>query len=136
MTAGRRVSTVDSNSLPMAPDVVSKQIRCLVLGVLAAGVGLLIVLVLLGMASTPTVTLEATVVDSVPSGADAEDVYPLSRFAAESPVRAAVERSLGSESESRSVETTTERYRAENVPATEFHVRHEGRVVRVSVESG
>ena len=130
---------MDSNSLPMVPDlhVVSKPVRYLVLGVLGSGVLLFAVLVLLGTLSTPTVTLEATVVDSVPPGADAdEDVYPLSRFSSESPVRTAIEESLRSETGAGSAETTTERYRAENPPTTEFYVRHDGRVIRVAVESG
>jgi hypothetical protein len=122
----------------MAPDlhVLPGPVRYLVLGVSGSGVLLLAVLVLLGVASTPTVTLEATVVDSVPPGADVdEDVYPLSRFGAESPVRAAVEEARRSTSGTGSVETTTERYRAENLPTTAFYVRHDGAVVRVSVES-
>jgi hypothetical protein len=121
----------------MVPDlhVVSRPVRYLVLGGMGSGVLLLAVLVLLGIASTPTVTLEATVVDSVPPDAAAdEDVHALSRFSADGPVRAAVESALRSGSES--VETTTERYRAEDLPATEFYVRHDGAVVRVSVEPG
>ncbi len=119
----------------MVPDlhVLSKPVRYLLLGVLGSAVLLFAVLVLLGLASTPTVTVEATVVGGVPPDAAAEDVYPLSRFSADSPVRAAVEAAL--RSGSGSVETTTERYRAENVP-TAFYVRHDGDVVRVSVDAG
>ncbi|WP_251342579.1 hypothetical protein [Haloplanus halophilus] len=126
---------MDSNSLPMVPDlhVVSKPVRYLVLGVLGAGVLLLVVLVLLGMASTPTVTLEATVVDSVPSETAAEDVHSLSGFADDSPVRAVVEDAL--RTGSASVEATTADVRDADVPSTEFYVRHDGRVVRVVIDS-
>lgn len=128
---------MDSNSLPMVSDlhVVSRPVRHAILGVLGVGVFLLVVSILFDTLSTPTVTLEATVVDSAPPGADA-DVYSLSGFSTGSPVRTAVAEALRSETGSASAETTTERYRAENLPTTEFYVRHDGRVVRVAAESG
>ena len=74
--------------------------------------------------------VEATVVDSPP--ADAE-VYPLSELPEGSPVRTAVREAL--RTGSGSVEATTEEVRAAGVPATEYYVRHDGRVVRVSLQS-
>jgi len=123
---------MDSNSLPMAPDldVFSSPVRFLVLTILGSGVLILVVLVLAGLASSPTVVLEATVVDA-PSSDD--EVYTLSEFSAESPVQTVAEKAL--RTGSGSVETTTEEMRSEEVPTDEFYVRHHGRVVRVSVAS-
>ncbi|SEA06284.1 hypothetical protein SAMN04488065_1646 [Haloplanus vescus] len=126
---------MDSNSLPMVPDlrVVSKPVRYLVLGVLGAGVLLFAVLVVLGTLSTPTVTVEATVVDSVPADATDEDVSSLSDFPADSPIRAVVEDAL--ENGTASATATTAEIRAADAPGTEWYVRHDGRVVRVEVNA-
>ena len=104
--------------------------RSLVFVVLGTGVLLFGLLILLGLASTPTVTVEATVVDDVPPDADA---YSLSTFSAESRVRVAAEAALGSASGSASVTATTEEIRTDAATETEFYVEHEGRVVRVAV---
>jgi hypothetical protein len=124
--------TVDSNSRPMVPDldVFPRPVRRLILAVLVLGPLVLAGLVLLGASSSPTVVLEATVVDAAP--ADAE-VYPLSGFPEDSPTRDAVEDAL--RDGSGSVEATTEAVRSDDVPATEYYVRHDGRVVKVSVNS-
>jgi hypothetical protein len=69
----------------MVPDtaVFSKRARYLVFAVLGTDVFLFALLILLGLASTPTVTVEATVVDDAPSSAE---VYSLSSFWEESTV--------------------------------------------------
>jgi hypothetical protein len=123
---------MDSNSLPMVPDmaVFPKPVRSLVFAVLGTGVLLFALLILLGLASTPTVTVEAAVVDDAPSNAE---VYSLSTFSEESKVRAAVEEAL--QSDSASVEATTEEIRTDEVPTTEFYVSHEGRVVHVTLRT-
>jgi hypothetical protein len=123
---------MDSNSLPMVPDmaVFSKPVRYLVFGVLGTGVFVFALLILLGLVSTPTVTVEATVVDDAPSDAA---VYPLSSFSEDSEVRVAVEEAL--RSGTASVEATTEEIRDDDVPATEFYVSHEGRVVHVTLRN-
>ena len=72
--------------------VFPKTVRSLVFAVLGTGVLLFGLLILLGLASTPTVTVEATVVDDVPSDAEA---YSLSTFSAESRVRVAAEMASG-----------------------------------------
>lgn len=129
ITAERRWR-VDSNSLPRVPDmpVFPKTVRSLVFAVLGTGVLLFGLLILLGLASTPTVT----VVDDVLPDADA---YSLSTFSAESRVRVAAETALGSESGSASVTATTEEIRTDAATETEFYVEHEGRVVRVAVRN-
>lgn len=123
---------MDSNSLPMVPDldVFPRPIRRLILAGLVLGPFLLMTLVLLGAGSSPTVEIEATVVDAPPSDAD---VYPLSDLSEDSPTRAVVEDALRDGSST--VEATTEEVRSDGVPATEYYVRHDGRVVRVSVIS-
>jgi hypothetical protein len=125
---------VDSNSLPLVPDldVLPTPVRYLVLVVLVGGPLLFVVLLLVGTASTPTVVVEATVVDAPP--ADEDDVYALSRFPAESPVRVAVEEAL--RDGSASVEATTDEVRHDGVPVTDYYVEHDGRTVRVTVTRG
>jgi hypothetical protein len=108
--------------------VFPKTVRSLVFAVLGTGVLLFGLLILLGLASTPTVT----VVDDVLPDADA---YSLSTFSAESRVRVAAETALGSESGSASVTATTEEIRTDAATETEFYVEHEGRVVRVAVRN-
>jgi hypothetical protein len=118
----------------MAPDlhVFSRPVRYLILAVLGGSVALFALLVLLGLASTPTTTLDAAVVDSVPADSDAE-VYPLSTFPAESPIRTVVEEAL--RNGSASVRTTTEAVRSADVSIPTFYVRDDGRIVRVSVDA-
>jgi hypothetical protein len=125
---------VDSNSLPLVPDldVLPTPVRYLALVALVGGPLLFVVLILVGTASTPTVVVEATVVDAPPAGE--EDVYPLSRFPAESPVRVAVEEAL--RDGSASVEATTDEVRHDGVPTTDYYVEHDGRTVRVTVTRG
>jgi hypothetical protein len=120
------------SSLPLIPDldVLPRPVRYLVLGVLVLGPLLLLALVLAGAGSTPTVVVEATVVDSPPSDAE---VYALSELPDGSPVRVAVEEAL--RDGSGSVEATTDEVRHDGVPATDYYVRHDGRVVRVTVGS-
>jgi hypothetical protein len=108
--------------------VFPKTVRSLVFAVLGTGVLLFGLLTLLGLASTPTVT----VVDDVLPDADA---YSLSTFSAESRVRVAAETALGSESGSASVTAMTEEIRTDAATETEFYVEHEGRVVRVAVRN-
>jgi hypothetical protein len=116
----------------MAPDlnVFSKPVRYGVLALLVLGPLLFGALVLAGAGSSPTVVVEATVVDSPPSDAE---VHQLSRFDDGSPVRAAVEEAL--RDGSGSIETTTEEVRADDLPADGYYVSHDGRTVRVSVRS-
>jgi hypothetical protein len=123
---------MDSNSLPMVPElgVFPRPIRYVVLALLVLGPLALGALVLAGAGSTPTVVVEATVVDSPPSDAE---VYALSEIPDDSPVRTAVEEAL--RTGSGSVEATTEEVRADGFPVTEYYVRHDGRVVRVSLQS-
>ena len=112
--------------------VFPEAVRYLVFAVLGTGVLLFGLLILLGLASTPTVTVEATVVDDVPPDADA---YSLSTFSAESRVRVAAETALGSESGPAAITATTEEIRTDAASETEFYVEHQGRVVRVSVHN-
>jgi hypothetical protein len=60
-------------------------------------------------------------------------VRPLSTFPAESPIRTVVEAALRAGSASATARTTT--VREADVPTTEFHVEHDGRVVRVVIAS-
>jgi hypothetical protein len=121
---------VDSNSLPMVPDlgVFPRPVRYLILLFLVSGVLLLVGLVLAGLASSPTVTLEATAVEAPPSDGD---VYALSEFSEGSPVRAVAEEAL--RTGSASVETTTGEVRSEDVPTDVFYVVRNERAVKVSV---
>ncbi|MFC6940750.1 hypothetical protein ACFQE8_12390 [Salinirubellus sp. GCM10025818] len=123
---------MDSNSLPMVPDleVFPESVRYPILAVLGVGVLSLVGLVLVGLTSSPTVVLEATVVDAPPPDGE---VYALSEFSGESPVRAVVEEAL--RTGSASVQTTTDRVRSEDVPIDAFYVEHDGRVVSVDVNS-
>ncbi|WP_380681036.1 hypothetical protein [Salinigranum sp. GCM10025319] len=123
---------MDSNSLPMVPElgVFPEPIRYVVLALLVLGPLVLGALVLAGVGSTPTVVVEATVVDSPPSDAE---VHALSTVPDDSPVRTAVGEAL--RTGSGSVEATTEEVRADGFSATEYYVRHDGRVVRVSLQS-
>jgi hypothetical protein len=116
----------------MVPDieVFPRPVRRLLLALLVLGPLVFGALVLLGAGSSPTVVIEATVVDSPPPDAD---VYPLSRVPDDSPVRAVVTDALSDGSAS--VEATTEAVRSDGVPATDYYVRHDGRTVRVSVTS-
>jgi len=72
---------VDSNSLPMVPDldVFPRPIRRLILAGLVLGPLLLMTLVLLGAGSSPTVEIEATVVDA-PRVADAPVAFECSLY--------------------------------------------------------
>lgn len=123
---------MDSNSLPMVADleVLPQSLRSVLLGLLVLGPLVLLGLVLAGAGSSPTVVVEATVVDAPPSDAA---VYELSALSEGNPVRNAVEAAL--RSGSTSVEATTEAVRTDGVPATAFYVRHDGRVVKVTVRS-
>jgi hypothetical protein len=116
----------------MAPDleVFPEPVRYLILAVLGVGVLSLGGLVLVGLTSSPTVVLEATVVDAPPSDGE---VYALSESSEGSPVRTAVEEAL--RTGSASVETSAKRVRTEDVPTDAFYVSHDGRVVRVDVNS-
>jgi hypothetical protein len=116
----------------MAPDleVFPEPVRYLILAVLGVGVLSLGGLVLVGLTSSPTVVLEATVVDAPPSDGE---VYALSEFSDGSPVRAVVEEAL--RTGSASVKTTTDRMRSEDVPIDAFHVSYDERVVKVDVNS-
>jgi hypothetical protein len=111
-------------------DVFPRPVRYAVLAALVLGPLLLGLLVLAGVGSTPTVVVEATVVDSAPSDAD---VYPLSALSEGSPPRVAVTEAVRDGSSS--VEATTQEVRSDGVPATSYYVRHDGRVVKVSVTS-
>jgi hypothetical protein len=121
-----------SNSLPLIPDLSAfpEPVRYLVLSVLVAGPLALAAVVVVGMLSSPTVVLEATVVDAPPSDAE---VYPLSTFSEDSPIRTVVESAL--EDGSASVQTSVDRVRSADVPLRKWYVSHEGRVVRVAVTS-
>jgi hypothetical protein len=114
----------------MVPDLDAfpTPIRYLLLGVLVGGPLVFVVLVLLGASSTPTVVVEATVVDSGPPSPDAA-VYPLSRFPDDSPVRVAAAEAL--ETGSASVEATTDEVQYDGVPHTGYYVEHDGRTVRI-----
>ncbi len=116
----------------MVPDleVFPESVRYPILAVLGVGVLSLVGLVLVGLTSSPTVVLEATVVDAPPPDGE---VYALSEFSGESPVRAVVEEAL--RTGSASVQTTTDRVRSEDVPIDAFYVEHDGRVVSVDVNS-
>ena len=116
----------------MVPDleVFPDPVRYLILAVLGVGVLSLVGLVLVGLTSSPTVVLEATVVDAPPSDGE---MYALSEFSEGSPVRAAVEEAL--RTGSATVQTTTDRMRSEDVPIDAFYVRHDGRVVSVDVNA-
>ena len=122
-----------SNSLPLIPDLSAfpEPVRYLVLSVLVVGpLALAAVVVVVGTLSSPTVVLEATVVDAPPSDAE---VYPLSSFSEDSPIRTVVESAL--EDGSASVQTSVDRVRSADVPLRKLYVSHEGRVVRVAVTS-
>jgi hypothetical protein len=109
----------------MVPDLDAspRPVRYLILAPVVLGPLLLAVTVLVGTASSPTVVVEATVVDAPPVAED--DVYRLSGFAEESPTRAAVEEAL----RDGSVTATAEEVRS----APEFYVRHDEQVVRVEM---
>lgn len=131
-SVGTHDRRVDSNSLPMVPDleVFPEPVRYLILILLGVGVLSLAGLVLVGLTSSPTVVLEATIVDAPPSDGE---VYVLSAFSEGSPVRAAVEEAL--RTGSASVETSAKRVRSEEVPIDAFYVEHDERVVSVDVNS-
>ncbi|RLM56473.1 hypothetical protein DVK02_08155 [Halobellus sp. Atlit-31R] len=119
-----------SNGLPLIPDLSAfpRPVRYVAVALLA-GVPIAVVLVvLIGFANSPTAALDAIVVDAPTSDAE---VYPLSSFDGESPVRQVVEAAL--QARSASVQTTTERLQSADVPIDKFYVRHDGRVVRVAV---
>ena len=118
---------MDSIGLPMVPDLETfpRPVRSLVLAALVLGPLLFAAAVLVGTASSQTVVVEATVVDAPP--ADDEDVYQLAGFPEEAPTRTAVEEALSDGSGS--VTTTVEEVRSD----PEFYVRHDERVLRVTV---
>jgi hypothetical protein len=121
---------MDSNSLPLVPDldVFPRPVRKLLLAVLVLGPLCFFVLVLAGAGSSPTVVVEGKAVESAPQNAA---VYPLSRFPDDSPVRVAVREAV--RDGSGSVETTTDAARYDGVPHSGYYVRHDGRIVEVSV---
>lgn len=121
---------MDSIGLPMVPDleVLPRLVRYGVLALLVLGPLLFGALVLLGSVSSPTVVVEAAVVDAPPSDAE---VLRLAEFSEGSPIRIAVEEAL--RDGSGSATTTVEELRSERFPGPEFHVRHDERVVRVTV---
>lgn len=123
---------MDSNSLPMVPDlaVFPEPVRYVVLALLVLVPLLLGALVLAGVGSTPTVVVEATVVDAPPSDVE---VHPMSDLPEGSPVREAVDEAV--RNGSGSVETTTDAVRADGLSATAYYVRHDGAVVRVAFDS-
>jgi hypothetical protein len=118
------------NSLPLIPDleVLPWPLRYLALGLLVLGPLLLLALVLVGAGSSPTVTVEATVVDAPPSDAE---VHALSEFPADSPVRAAVEEAL--REGTGSAQGTKAEVRNGAASGTEYYVERDGRVVKVTL---
>jgi hypothetical protein len=120
------------NSLPLIPDLefLPRPVRYLVLAVVVLGPLTLLVMVLVGAGSSPTVVVEATAVDAAPPDAE---VYDYSQVPDDSPAGAALEEAL--RDGSGSVEATTEAVRNDGIPATDYYVRHDGQVVRVTVDS-
>jgi hypothetical protein len=124
---------MDSNSLPMVPDLeaFSPPVRYGVLALLVLGPLLFGALVFLGGASSPAAVVEASPTDAPPSDAK---VVPLAAFSDESPVRTASEAAL--DGESHSVETTVEAVQSGAYSGEEFYVAQDGDYARVTIRTG
>ena len=116
----------------MVPDLAAfhKPVRYVLLAVLVLGPISLVIVVLVGVTSSPSVVVEATVVDARPSEAD---VYTLSEIPEDSPLRPVVLQAF--RAGSAEAEVKTEQLRFDGFPTRGVYNRHDGRFVKVTVDS-